>query len=94
MFVGYCENSKSFGIYVPSQREIKLNRDVTYDEDASLKKSRDLPLPPSEKEYDDMDLLDAPYMPVPKKYVDDDTMESMDPSDPPPRDIPSRNRPL
>jgi hypothetical protein len=40
IFMGYCEVSKAFNIYIPSQRHIEINRDVNFDEDASLKKSR------------------------------------------------------
>ena len=40
IFVGYCEVSKAFRIYIPSHRHIEISRDVTFDEDATLKKSR------------------------------------------------------
>jgi hypothetical protein len=39
IFVGYCEVSKAFGIYIPSHRHIEISRDVTFDEYAVLKKS-------------------------------------------------------
>ena len=38
IFVGYCEVSKAFIIYIPGQHHIEINRDVTFDEDAMLKK--------------------------------------------------------
>jgi hypothetical protein len=38
IFVGYCEVSKAFRIYIPSQHHIEISRDVTFDEDAVLKK--------------------------------------------------------
>ena len=38
--VGYCEVSKSFRIYIPGHRHIEISRDVTFDEEAALKKSR------------------------------------------------------
>jgi hypothetical protein len=38
--VGYYEVSKAFRIYIPGHCHIKINRDVTFDEDAALKKSR------------------------------------------------------
>ena len=38
IFVGYCEVSKAFRIYIPGHRHIEINRDVTFDEEASLKK--------------------------------------------------------
>jgi hypothetical protein len=40
IFVGYCEVSKAFRIYIPGHRHIKISRDVTFDEEATLKKSR------------------------------------------------------
>ena len=38
IFVGYCEVSKAFKIYIPGQHHIEINKDVTFDEDAVLKK--------------------------------------------------------
>jgi hypothetical protein len=40
IFVGYCEVSKAFRIYIPGQHHIEINRGVTFDEDAVLKKSK------------------------------------------------------
>jgi hypothetical protein len=40
IFVGYCEASKAFRIYIPGHHHIEISRDVTFDEDAALKKSR------------------------------------------------------
>jgi hypothetical protein len=40
IFVGYCEVSKAFIIYIPGYHHIEISRDVTSDEDATLKKSR------------------------------------------------------
>jgi hypothetical protein len=40
IFVGYCEVSKAFRVYIPSYHHIEISRDVTFDEDATLKKSR------------------------------------------------------
>jgi hypothetical protein len=38
IFVGYYEVSKAFRIYIPSHHHIEISRDVTFDEDAVLKK--------------------------------------------------------
>ena len=38
IFVGYYEVSKAFRIYIPGHHHIEIIRDVTFDEDASLKK--------------------------------------------------------
>ena len=40
IFVVYCEVSKAFIIYIPSYHHIEISRDVTFDEDATLKRSR------------------------------------------------------
>jgi hypothetical protein len=40
IFVGYCEVSKAFRIYIPGCHHIEISRDVTFDEDATLKKSK------------------------------------------------------
>jgi hypothetical protein len=40
IFVGYCEVSKAFRIYIPGHHHIEISRDVTFDEDATLNKSR------------------------------------------------------
>jgi hypothetical protein len=40
IFVGYYEVSKIFRIYIPGHCHIEISRDVTFDEDATLKKSR------------------------------------------------------
>jgi hypothetical protein len=40
IFVGYCEVSKALRIYIPSQHHIEISRDVTFDEYATLKKSK------------------------------------------------------
>jgi hypothetical protein len=40
IFVGYCEVSKAFTIYIPGHHHIEINRDVTFDEDVMLKKYR------------------------------------------------------
>jgi hypothetical protein len=40
IFVGYYEVSKAFRIYIPGHHHIEINRDVTFNEDATLKKLR------------------------------------------------------
>jgi hypothetical protein len=39
IFVGYYEVSKAFRVYTPGYHHIEINKDVTFDEDATLKKS-------------------------------------------------------
>jgi hypothetical protein len=40
IFVGYCEVSKAFRIYIHGHHHIEISRDMTFDEEATLKKSR------------------------------------------------------
>ena len=40
IFVEYCNVSKTFRIYVPGYQHMETSRDVTFDEDSTLKKSR------------------------------------------------------
>ena len=40
IFVGYCEVSKAFRIYISGFQHIEISRDVTFDEEMALKKSR------------------------------------------------------
>ena len=40
IFVGYCEVSKPFRIYILGYHHMEISRDVTFDEDTTLKKSR------------------------------------------------------
>ena len=40
IFVGYCEVSKAFIIYIPGFHHMEISRDVTFDEEAALKRSR------------------------------------------------------
>jgi hypothetical protein len=40
IFVGYCEVSKAFKIYIPVYHHIEIKKDVTFDEYATLNKSR------------------------------------------------------
>ena len=83
MFVVYCENSKEYRIYIPSQRKVDISRDLTFNEDSALGKERDLPLPPP-PENNDMDIFYGSSMPEYDIDIIDDPMEPMDPLDPPP----------
>jgi hypothetical protein len=68
VFVGYSENSKAYRIYVPGQRQIEVSRDVTFHEEVTFKKSRELqqeseavqPAPPSSENEESDDQREEP----------------------------------
>lgn len=93
-FVGYCENSKEFRIYIPSQRKVEISRDVTFVEDVTLGKVRYIPLPPPTKNNGDMDILDGPFVPEFETDIVNDPMEPIDPLDSPLSNPPTRKKPL
>ena len=78
MFVGYNKTSKAYRAYVPSQREVEICHNVTFDEDASLRKVFNLPR--SEEDHE--------ARPGKQEEPKDETMTDaegpMDPIDPPP----------
>jgi hypothetical protein len=77
IFVGYCEVSKAFKIYIPGYHHIEINRDVTFDEDETLKISRKFHL---EEVYEEEPV--APRVAEPMKEVtvtpDDEIPEDHD----------------
>jgi hypothetical protein len=77
IFFGYCEVSKAFKIYIPGYHHIEINRDVTFDEYATLKRSRKCQL---EEVYEEE--LVAPRVAEPIKEVattpDDEIPEDHD----------------
>lgn len=52
MFFGYSETSKVYRIYVPSQRQIEVRRDVTFDEDSTFRISREARIDIDMEEYE------------------------------------------
>jgi hypothetical protein len=40
IFVGYSDTSKAYMIYIPGHRKVEINRDVTFDENATFSKSK------------------------------------------------------
>jgi hypothetical protein len=84
IFVGYYEVSKAFKIYIPGYHHIDISRDVTFDEDATLKRSRKCQL---EEVYEEEPV--APRVAEPMKEVtvtsddeipeDHDMIESQEP---------------
>ena len=60
IFVGCSETSKAYKIYVPGQREVEICHDVTFDEDDTLKKVRNIPSSKEEKEDEEAGKQEEP----------------------------------
>ena len=72
IFVGYCELSKEFRIYIPGFHHMEINRDVTFDEEAALKRSRKF-------QHEDVYEEDAPLINVEVTFLPkDETPEDHD----------------
>ena len=61
-FVGYNEASKAFKIYIPSERHVEVSRDVTFHEEASFKRLKEIEYDQEIEEVED---------PVSKDHDDD-----------------------
>lgn len=82
MIVGYCENYKSYRIYVHGQRNIEFSKDITFHEDEAPWKAVDTAPPANVKTQDDA--LDAKEDPKPELDLVDEPMDPMDSLDPSP----------
>jgi hypothetical protein len=51
IFVGYSESSKAYIIYIPEQRNVEVNRDVTFNQKMAFKKSVEETI--EEEEYEE-----------------------------------------
>jgi hypothetical protein len=40
IFVGYSETLKAYRVYIPGHKQVEINRDLTFDEDAAFNNSR------------------------------------------------------
>ena len=78
MFVGYNETSKAYRVYVPGQREVEMCHDVTFDEDASLRKV--INFLSSKEDHE----VRSRNQEEPKDEMMPDVEGSTDPIDPPP----------
>ena len=65
IFFGYCEVSKAFRIYIPGFHHMEINRDVTFDEEAALKRSRKC-------QHEDVYEEDAPPINVETTFLPED----------------------
>jgi hypothetical protein len=76
-FVGYNETSKAYRIYVPGQKFIEVGKDVTFHEETTFPRSRELPCDTEEQEAPSPEPSGSPLPDVQRE----DTLEpSVDPS--------------
>jgi hypothetical protein len=77
IFVGYCEVFKAFIIYIPGYHHIDINKYVTFDEDATLKRSRKCQL---EEVYEEEPVASRVAKPIKEVVVtyDDEIPEDHD----------------
>ena len=90
IFVGYCEVSKAFRIYISRFHHIEISRDVTFDEETILKKSRRCQL--EEVHEEDVPTIMVEAEPSPEIVASEDH-HMLEPRDPHTIDI-SRKRKL
>jgi hypothetical protein len=77
IFVSYSESTKDYRIYIPDQRKMELNKDVTFEEDVAYWRSRR-----SDSDSDDSQELLASPSPAKRETMEDDIVEPTDPVDP------------
>jgi hypothetical protein len=73
--VGYSESSKAYQIYIPSQRQIEVSKDVTFEEEIAIRRSRE-----SQMEIDS-EIVPSPPSVVQRETVID-RVDRVDPVDP------------
>jgi hypothetical protein len=76
-FVGYSETSKAFRIYIPGQKFIEVSRDVTFHEETTFRRARDLPCDSEEQEAPP---VDSPDSPLPDEQREETSELPVDPS--------------
>ena len=84
IFVGYCEVSKSFRIYISRFHHIDISRDVNFDEEATRKKYRRCQLEEIHEEYVPPRRTEAEPNP---KIIASEDHDMLEPQDPPTMDI-------
>ena len=90
IFVGYCEVSKFFRIYIQGFHHMEISRDVTFDEEATLKRSRKCHHEELYEEYaPPINVEAAPY---PKNETSEDH-DKIDSQEPPTMNISRKGKP-
>ena len=90
LFVGYCEVSKSIRIYISGFYHIDISRDVTFYEEAALKKSRRCQLEEVHEEDVPPRMIEVEPSPEIVAYEDHDMLE---PQEPPTIDMSQKRKP-
>jgi hypothetical protein len=82
-FVGYSESSKEYLIYIPGQRHIEVSRDVSFEEEVALRRSRGSHMEIDSEKHEEM-VSSPPHPSIiqrePIELVE--TIEPVDPVDP------------
>ena len=90
IFVGYCEVSKSFKIYISGFQHIELSRDVKFDEETTIKKSRRCHL--EEVHEEDVPPRKKEVQPYPE-IVASENHDMLEPEEHPTMDISRKRKP-
>ena len=90
IFVGYCEVSKAFKIYIPGFYHMEISRDVTFDEEAALKRYRKCQHEEVYEEDAHPRNLEATFLPEDEAPKDHDMTE---PQEPPTMEISRKRKP-
>jgi hypothetical protein len=86
-FVGYNESSKAYQIYIPGQRQIKVSRYVTFEEEVAFRRSRGSHMEINSERHEEM-VPSPPHPPTLQREIIDpiDLIDPIAPVDAP-RDI-------
>jgi hypothetical protein len=76
-FVGYSETSKAYRIYIPGHKFIEVSRDMTFHEEATFRRARELPCDSEEQEA--LPLV-SPDSPLPDEQREETSEPPVDPS--------------
>jgi hypothetical protein len=87
IFVGYSDTTKAYKIYIPSHRKVEINRDVTFDENATFNKSKQIHAEEVHEEENEVPKIPEAVEPEEVIPEDHETIEPQKPTE-----IPSRKR--
>jgi hypothetical protein len=76
-FIGYSETSKAYIIYIPGHRQIDISKDVTFDEEAIFRKTRESHMDEDKEEKEaprDVVMIDS----TPKEHIPEGQNETIE----------------